>query len=101
VDLRECGGADFCSTVQNGMLGMAAPFTVEDIPDQSGKLILITGGNAGIGYEVAKQLIAKGARVIIAGRSEARVTAAVAALGPTASGEIVDLASFGSSESRA
>lgn len=78
------------------MIGMAAPFTVEDIPDQSGKLILITGGNAGIGYEVAKQLIAKGAHVIIAGRSEARVTAAVAALGPTASGEIVDLASFGS-----
>lgn len=48
---------------------------------------------------MAKQLITKGARVVIAGRSEARVREAVASLGPNATGEIVDLSSFASSES--
>lgn len=48
--------------------------------------------------QMAKQLVAKGARVIVAGRSQARVSEAVTALGPSAQGEIVDLASFSSSE---
>lgn len=48
--------------------------------------------------QMAKHLVAKGARVIIAGRSQARVSEAVASLGPNALGEIVDLASFRSSE---
>ncbi len=34
------------------------------------KIILITGGNAGIGAEMAKQLSAHGAKVIICGRNE-------------------------------
>ena len=47
---------------------------------------------------MAKQLITKGARVVVAGRSEARVREAVSSLGPNATGEIVDLSSFASSE---
>lgn len=27
---------------------------MEDVPDQSGKVVIITGGNAGLGKEVAK-----------------------------------------------
>lgn len=29
-------------------------FSVDDIPDLSGKVILVTGGNRGIGFEIVK-----------------------------------------------
>jgi retinol dehydrogenase-12 len=29
-------------------------FSVEDIPDSTGKVIIVTGANIGIGYETAK-----------------------------------------------
>ncbi len=45
-------------------------FTAVDIPDQSGKTIFITGANTGLGYEAAKALAGKGARVIIGCRSK-------------------------------
>ncbi|KAM5531420.1 hypothetical protein V8D89_012753 [Ganoderma adspersum] len=49
----------------------------KDLLDLSGKVILVTGGNSGIGYNTAQQLARKGAKVYIAGRSEARVAAAI------------------------
>ncbi len=42
----------------------------------NGKLALVTGSTAGIGYAIAHSLAAEGARVIINGRTEARVAAA-------------------------
>lgn len=41
----------------------------------SGKLVLLTGGSAGIGREIARQLKAKGATVILTGRDPARLEA--------------------------
>lgn len=41
-----------------------------DIPDLSGKVFLITGGNSGLGYETALEAAGHGARTIIACRDE-------------------------------
>jgi 3-oxoacyl-[acyl-carrier protein] reductase len=45
---------------------------------------LVTGGSTGIGYEIARALIDRGARVAISGRDGARLEGAAAALGATA-----------------
>ncbi len=45
-------------------------WTPDLLPDLSGKTYVITGGNAGIGYEAAKYLGEKGGRIILACRSE-------------------------------
>ncbi|NUR03197.1 MAG: SDR family NAD(P)-dependent oxidoreductase, partial [Streptomyces sp.] len=46
------------------------------VPDQSGRIAVVTGANSGLGYVVARELARKGARVILACRSEARGNAA-------------------------
>jgi NAD(P)-dependent dehydrogenase (short-subunit alcohol dehydrogenase family) len=44
-------------------------FTTDDIPDQTGKLAIVTGANSGTGYETALELARKGAEVVIAARN--------------------------------
>ena len=46
----------------------------------AGKLALVTGSTAGIGLAIATALAAEGARVIVNGRSEARVAEAIATI---------------------
>ena len=43
-----------------------------DIPDQSGRIAVVTGANSGIGFETARALAAKGARVVLACRDAAK-----------------------------
>ncbi len=44
------------------------PWTSDNIPDMSGKIIIITGANSGIGFEAARALAKKGAEIIMACR---------------------------------
>jgi len=52
-------------------------FTTANVPDQSGKCFIVTGANTGIGFEVARALATRGARVLLACRSEAKASAAM------------------------
>jgi len=47
-------------------------FTTDDIPDQTGKLAIVTGSTGGTGYETALELARKGAEVVIAARNPAK-----------------------------
>ena len=70
------------------------PWTADDLPDLSGKMIAVTGGNSGIGYEAALQFARKGANVVLACRSieKARAAAAtIAAAHPGATVEVMEL----------
>jgi len=44
-------------------------WTTRDMPDQSGKTAIVTGGNGGLGKETAREMARKGAHVIIAARN--------------------------------
>jgi NAD(P)-dependent dehydrogenase (short-subunit alcohol dehydrogenase family) len=44
-------------------------WSAKDIGDLSGRVAIVTGGNAGLGFETAKALALNGAHVIIACRS--------------------------------
>ena len=77
------------------------PWTVADIPSQSGKLAVVTGANSGIGWYTALELARAGSEVILTARSVAKGRPAVDRIRqqlPTAKvrAEILDLASLAS-----
>ena len=48
-----------------------------DVPDQTGKTFFITGANTGIGYDAARVLATRNARVLLGCRSEQRAESAI------------------------
>ncbi|KAI1784263.1 NAD(P)-binding protein [Ganoderma leucocontextum] len=52
----------------------------EDMPDLSGKVVLVTGGNSGIGFEMIKSLLRKNAKVYLAARSQQKGEEAIRTL---------------------
>ena len=69
-----------------------AGWTAGDIPDQSGRTVLVTGGNSGLGYQTVLRLARKGARVQLAARDRGRGTAALERLAAEAPGSHAELA---------
>jgi NAD(P)-dependent dehydrogenase (short-subunit alcohol dehydrogenase family) len=62
-------------------------WTEANVPDQSGRVALITGANSGIGWDAARVLAGRGATVLLACRSAERgseAVARIAALSPQA-----------------
>ena len=47
---------------------MASSWTAADIPDQSGRVAVVTGANSGLGLSVARELARRGASVVMAVR---------------------------------
>lgn len=76
-------------------------WTIDSIPEQTGRIAVVTGANSGLGYHTANALAARGARVIMACRDTARADIAAAAIRanfPDAQVEVrpLDLADLGS-----
>lgn len=56
---------------------MPDKWTTKEIPDLSGKVIVVTGANSGIGFEAAREVARKGARTILACRNMERAKTAL------------------------
>ncbi|WP_422746922.1 SDR family NAD(P)-dependent oxidoreductase [Mycobacterium sp. WMMD1722] len=56
------------------------------MPQLTDKTALVTGGTSGIGLATAQRLAAEGAHVIVTGRDQAKVDAAVTSIGASATG---------------
>ncbi|HPY25535.1 MAG TPA: SDR family NAD(P)-dependent oxidoreductase [Mycobacterium sp.] len=53
-------------------------WTEKDVPDQTGRLAVVTGSNTGLGFDAARVLAARGAHVVMACRDTAKADAAAA-----------------------
>ena len=56
---------------------MSQNWTQEDIPDLTGKVVIITGANAGLGFEASKEIARKGAKVIMVCRNMDKAQVAI------------------------
>ena len=73
---------------------MSQDFNEASVPDQSGRTVLVTGANTGIGYEAARVLAGRGARVLLGCRSTAKARDArerICVLHPKAQVELLSL----------
>jgi NAD(P)-dependent dehydrogenase (short-subunit alcohol dehydrogenase family) len=73
---------------------MAEKWTAADIPDQSGRVAVVTGANSGLGLSTARDLARAGAQVVMAVRNLAKGEQAIAEIGGNARLEQLDLASL-------
>ena len=73
---------------------MRNKWTQQDIPDMTGKIVIITGANSGLGLESTKALAAKGATVVMACRNLSKAEEAraeVLAVNPAARLDVMAL----------
>jgi NAD(P)-dependent dehydrogenase (short-subunit alcohol dehydrogenase family) len=63
-----------------------AKWTADDIPDQTGRTVLVTGANSGLGLRTSEALAAKGAAVLMACRNQQKAADALEAVKGVATG---------------
>jgi NAD(P)-dependent dehydrogenase (short-subunit alcohol dehydrogenase family) len=69
-------------------------WTLDRIPDQTGRIAVVTGANSGIGYVTASELARKGALVVLACRDAGRGQSALAQIQCEVPGARVELGSL-------
>ena len=69
---------------------------ISDIPDQSGRTVIVTGANSGLGAATTRALAAAGAQVVMACRDEVKARAVADSIGPRAQVRRLDLADLAS-----
>lgn len=73
---------------------MSRDWTESDIVDQTGKIVLVTGANSGLGFETARALAQKGAHVVMACRNLEKAAAAkqlIDAIDPIGATELLEM----------
>ena len=65
---------------------MTKKWTTDDVPDQHGRLAVVTGANTGLGFETAQVLAGRGASVVLAVRDIEKGKRAAARIAGTAPG---------------
>ncbi|MEU8586321.1 SDR family NAD(P)-dependent oxidoreductase [Streptomyces sp. NPDC048664] len=75
---------------------MGDKWTVADIPDQRGRVAVVTGANTGLGYETAKALAERGASVVLAVRDVDKGLRAATRMGGDVTVQALDLTSLDS-----
>ncbi|MFC9593173.1 oxidoreductase [Streptomyces sp. NPDC056944] len=66
-------------------------WTADDIPDQTGRTIVVTGANSGLGYVTARELARRGAHVVLTARDPDKGGAALERLRGELPGSSVEL----------
>src|SRR5947209_5412717 len=70
---------------------MGQKWTADDIPDQTGRVAVVTGANSGLGLVTARELARHGATVVIACRNTAKGDQAAAEIAERAPGASVSV----------